>query len=96
MFVSMFFNSGTMWRQSLVIVIAFGLSVVVIANAVDKDHQHSPRNEKQSHGGEWIYQYTDPEPGIPQGQPIDGRFKRVFSQVFYTQCAQKHDHTPKP
>ncbi len=78
------------------VVIALGLSIVVIADAIDKDHQHGPCNEEQCHSRQRVHKYTDPEPGIPQRKPIDRRFKWVFAQMRHTQCAYKYDHAPKP
>ena len=72
MFVTEFIGHGcAMRRQTRVIVIASGLTKVMIANAVDEDHQHCPRHEEQNRGRERIDQHADLQPGLASRQPGD-------------------------
>ena len=57
--------------QTCVIMIAIGLTKVVITNAVEEDHQHGPCHEEQNRGSERIDQHADLEPGLTRRQPID-------------------------
>jgi hypothetical protein len=54
MFVPMFFDGRTVRGKPFVVMIAFRLSVVVIAHAIQEDHQHSPRDEEQDRSSERV------------------------------------------
>ena len=61
--------------------ITFGLSIVVVTNTIDEDHQYSDRHEEECCNREWIDPDTDLEPGIPCREPIENRGKRLLAKM---------------
>ena len=51
---------GPVGRQAGQVVITRWLSVVVVAHAVDEDHQHGPGHEEQGHGRKGIDEHPEP------------------------------------
>ena len=72
MFMAVFLKGGAVRGQTLVVMISFGLTIIVITNAVEENHQHGPCHEEQRHSRKWIHQHADLEPRVPSRQPIDG------------------------
>jgi hypothetical protein len=71
------------------VMVAFGLTEVVITNAVDEDHQHRPCHEEQDRSRERIDQHADLQPGLTCRQPVDRRLKWMFAKMFHVECAPK-------
>src|SRR5690349_11470904 len=91
------------WRQARMIMVTLRLTEVVIAHAVQEDHQHGPRNEEQDGRREWIDQHADPQPGIPCWKPGipcwkpgNGLREWMFAEMFNTDRFEKHDHRAQP
>ena len=64
-------NCRAVRRQTHMVMIACGLTVVVIANAVDEDHQHRPCHKEQDRGRERVDQHTDPQPCVTGWHPVE-------------------------
>ena len=75
MLVSMLFHGRAMRRQTCMIMIAFRLAKILIANAVKEDHQDCPWHEEQHRRAERVNQHADLEPRIARRQPVDRNSK---------------------
>src|SRR5512143_1902579 len=98
MSVPMFFDSRAMRRQAFLVMIALGLSEVLIPDAVQEDHENRDRHKEQDHGGGGIHQHANLEIGIDrwtQWQPVRRRCKGMLSKMFHTQSAYENDHAAK-
>src|SRR5215211_1612877 len=89
-------NRRTMRRQTLLVVITWRLAEVMIANAVEEDHQHRPCHEEEHGSRQGIDQHTNPEPRIACRQPRNRGFKRMLAEVFHAERAHEDDHAAKP
>ena len=58
-FVPVLLHGRTVRRKTLVIVVALGLAIVVVAHAVEEDHQHRPCHKEQDGRRERVDQHAD-------------------------------------
>ena len=91
-------NCGAMWREAGMVIIAFGLAKVVIADAVDKDHQHRPSNEEQGQGRKRIDEHADLQRACTEGQPINRGSENVLTLPKVIRCNGRKDdeHAHQP
>ena len=78
------------------IVIASRLTIVMIANAVDEDHQHCPADEEQNRGRERIDQHADLQPRLTRRDPIDRGGKWMFAKMLDLDRVPKNNHGSQP
>ena len=93
---SFMLHSCTVRRKTGNVMVTLRLAEVVVADAVDENHQHSPGHEEQGDGRERVDENTNLEESLTQRQPVNHRFKGMFSQVFFLQGLPEDEHRAKP
>ena len=70
-----------MRRQTFLVVVAFRLAPVMVANAVNKNHQDCPADEEQGNRRQRINHHPDFKGTFVERQPFNRRLERVLTEM---------------